>query len=144
MIGDGTSSEELRDAVLKTSGRERDFTSPGGTFGYLLQKQLKNLDRPANLILLFLPKNADLATLKRLYPKEKTFSFSDEEAKRLLAESVLPQNEIGDYIELLHRGGAFVFTRKNGTKAYLSVQPERRLSLHAMKLSRDPDPLLNE
>jgi hypothetical protein len=50
-------------------------------------------------------------------------------------------NEVGEYLELLHRGEALVFTRKNGKKAYLSVQPEGRLLLHIMKPGDDPDPL---
>jgi len=69
------------------------------------------------------------------------FSFSDEQARRLLFDSKLPQGEIGAYIELLHRGGAIVYSRKDSARIYLSVQPGNRLSAHQMSNDSGPDPL---
>ncbi len=94
----------------------------GGRFHYQVEP-----DAPPNVVLLFLPKDADLDTLQRLYPKQESFKFSPEEVHHVLADSALPKDKYQAYVNLLGRGGAIIFPGKDGKKTYLAVQPDGRL-----------------
>ncbi len=82
---------------------------------------------PKNVFLLFLPEKADLETLHEVYPQEQRFKFPEEEVKRKLAETDLPEESRAKYVELLRRGGAIYFTRKNGKRVLLTVQPGNKV-----------------
>ena len=102
--------------------------TPGAIYRYLIRGSA-----PRNVYLLYIPKNTDLPRLQRLYPNEKSFEFSEEKALALMAESTLPKDIQGAYIDLLHRGGAVYIPAKDGKRIYLTVQPGQVLEKNVVE-----------
>lgn len=104
-------------------------------------------DLPSNIFLIYSPKDADLKVLQGLYPQKKSFSFSEEKARTTLLDTALPPTEISAYIDLLHRGGAIIVTRKDGKKLYLAVMSRGDLLAHVLQppgRADDPAPKRND
>jgi hypothetical protein len=115
----GSIEEAVKDLALMNKNA---VITPGGTYRYLIKQ-----NAPANVFLLYLPKNTDLRGLQRLYPRETAFDFSDEKALQILAGSALPKDVHRAYLDLLHRGGAIYIPRKDGKRIYLTVQPNQEV-----------------
>ncbi len=126
--GDGVPLEEAIEAAKKALGGKVVF--PDVVFQYVIS-DVGNA--PDHLFLLFIPKNADLATLRRLYPEEKSFKFPEAEARRILGNSALRKEEQEAYLELLQRGGAVVVPTEDKKKVHLSIQPGNKILQHVIK-----------
>lgn len=88
---------------------------------------------PKNIFLLYLPKTADLNTLQGIYPEKASFTFEDDKAAAILADTALAQVDVVSYIDLLHRGGAIIVPGKDGKKVYVAVMPDGELLRHALQ-----------